>query len=147
MPPDLTTGCFVLRDQVNGVGACADRITHATLNKDNGLIDPSTGITSDPTTPRGRTEGNFARAVAGAVTETRHQWRDFRAALKTTYGARKASLMACALTHDDPIDDCVSAGWARTCAVLGLTGLVIAALGAGTLLARRQRRAGNRSAR
>src|SRR4051794_5870085 len=59
VPAALTTGCYVLRDRVPGVEACEGRITHAGLNKDNGLIDPSTGITTEPTTPRGKVGGNF----------------------------------------------------------------------------------------
>ena len=53
MPPDLTTGCFVVKDEVPGVAACAARVTHAALNKDRGLIDPATGRATGPTTPRG----------------------------------------------------------------------------------------------
>ena len=60
VPADLTTGCFVLRDSVPGVGACERRVTHAGLNKDNGLVDPSTGGATDPTTPRGKVGSNFA---------------------------------------------------------------------------------------
>jgi hypothetical protein len=141
VPADLTTGCFVLRDQIPGVGACAGRVTHAALNKDNGLVDPADGTTSAPATLRGRTGQNFARAVAGAVIETRHQWREFRAALETAYGARKASLMACALTRDDPPADCGSTGRARTVIALGLSGLLLAVLGVGIPLVRRRRRA------
>ena len=43
VPLDLTTGCFVVKDEVPGVGECAARVTHAALNKDRGLIDPATG--------------------------------------------------------------------------------------------------------
>ncbi len=78
VPAGLSTGCFVLRDSVPGVGACERRITHAGLNKDTGLIDPGTGAATDPTTPRGEVESNFARAVTGATVETRHQWQDLQ---------------------------------------------------------------------
>jgi len=37
VPRELTTGCFVLADQVDGTGVCERRVTHAALNKDNGL--------------------------------------------------------------------------------------------------------------
>jgi hypothetical protein len=106
VPAELATGCFVVRDEVTGVGECADRVTHAALNKDNGLVDPETGAATDPTTPRGMVEDNFARAVAGAIEETRRQWRDLRAELRSRYGEEEAALMTCTLTHDDPIDDC-----------------------------------------
>jgi hypothetical protein len=106
VPGDLATGCFVLRDEVAGVGECTDRVTHAALNKDDGLVDPDTGEATDPTTPRGMVGDNFARAVAGAIEETRRQWRDLRAELASRYGEDQAALMTCALTHDDPVDDC-----------------------------------------
>jgi hypothetical protein len=106
VPAELTTGCFVLRDEVAGVGDCADRVTHAALNKDNGLVDPETGEATDPTTPRGMVKDNFARAVAGAIEETRRQWRDLQSELQIRYGEEETALMTCALTHDDPINDC-----------------------------------------
>ena len=71
MPSDLTTGCFVVKDEVPGVAACASRVTHAALNKDRGLIDPATGRATGPTTPRGMVGDNFDKAVSGAVVETR----------------------------------------------------------------------------
>ena len=86
---------------------------------------------------------NFAKAVAGAVVETRHQWQDFRVALESVYGAQKASLMACALTHDDPSNDCRPQGLAlpggevggteRTVVTLALC-VLIGILGVGILL-------------
>lgn len=57
-----------------------------------------TGATSSPTTPRGKTGGNFDRAVQGAIADTRRQWADFRALLGDRIG--------CALTHDNPVRDC-----------------------------------------
>ncbi|WP_255658431.1 CinY protein [Actinoplanes sp. L3-i22] len=106
VPAALSTGCFVLRDRIPGVEACTGRVTHAGLNKDNGTVDPGTGGVTAPTTPRGRLADNFARAVTGAIVETRHQWQEFRAALQAGYGRTRAALMICALTHDDPLDDC-----------------------------------------
>jgi len=106
IPSDLTTGCFIIRDQDPGVGECASRVTHAALNKDKGLVDPVSGSTVDPTTPRGRVLRNFDKAVQGAIIETRRQWTDFRAELVSRYGSTRASLMICALTRDDPIRDC-----------------------------------------
>jgi hypothetical protein len=139
VPGDLTTGCFVPRDRVRGVGMCEGRVTHAALNKDNGLVDPSSGTATDPATPRGMVGDNFARAVAGAVVETRHQWQDFRAALERAYGVPEAALMTCALTRDDPSSDC-AADTHRTVAVLVIAGVVIGVLGAGLLVLRRHRR-------
>jgi len=106
VPQDLTTGCFVLRDEVTGVAECTGRVTHAGLNKDTGMVDPGDAVTADPTTPRGMVRENFAKAVAGAVAETRRQWLDLRAALVARYGEGSAALMVCALTRDDPIANC-----------------------------------------
>jgi hypothetical protein len=108
VPDDLTTGCYVLRDEVVGVAECAGRVTHAGLNKDRGLIDPATGLTTDPTTPRGMVEENFAKAVAGAIEETRRQWRDVQAELVERYGEQEAAAMICSLTRDDPATDCLA---------------------------------------
>jgi hypothetical protein len=40
VPAELATGCFVVRDEVPGIGECAGRVTHAALNKDNGWSIP-----------------------------------------------------------------------------------------------------------
>jgi hypothetical protein len=140
VPRDLTTGCFVLNDRVPGVAECERRITHAGLNKDNGLVDPDTGSGTAPTTLRGKVRSNFAKAVAGAIVETRHQWQEFQATLVTVYGAPKASLMACALTRDDPMEDCRPAGIERTVVTLAVSGVLLGALGAGILCFRARRR-------
>ncbi len=141
VPPDLTTGCYVLRDSVPGVGVCERRVTHAGLNKDLGLVDQTTGSTASPTTPRGKVGSNFAKAVAGAIVETRHQWQEFRAALEANYGAEEASLMVCALTRDDPSNDCGSQS--RTAALV-IGGVLCGVLAVGLLVfgVYRRRRAG-----
>ena len=110
IPVELSTGCFVVRDEVPGVGECEQRVTHAALNKDNGLVDPVTGAVSDPTTPRGMVEDNFAQAVA-SIAESRRQWQDFGDELTARYGQDEAELMICALTHDDPTEDCSDRRW------------------------------------
>jgi hypothetical protein len=125
VPADLSTGCFVLKDEVPGVGDCAERVTHAALNKDNGLVDPGNGDATGPTTPRGMVGENFAKAVAGAISESRRQWQDLRSELTVRYGEDDAARMACALTHDDPVDDCRDRGWLP---VLVRVGAVVAAL-------------------
>ncbi|MFJ9617089.1 CinY protein [Streptomyces noursei] len=101
VPRNLTTGCFSLL-----VGACSQRLTHSTLNKDEGFIDPATGTTGAPATERGQVAGNFGRAVQGAVAESRHQWRRFRATLLQRYGRQRGARIVCALTHDNPVRDC-----------------------------------------
>jgi hypothetical protein len=141
VPPGLSTGCFVLRDEVTGVGECEGRVTHAALNKDTGLIDPQTGQATGPTTPRGMIGEDFAKAVTGAVEETRRQWQDLRAELTARYGDGDAAVMVCALAHDDPVADCRHRGGARVLVVV-LAGTAV--LAGGLLLAlgwRRRRRA------
>ncbi|MBB3098139.1 hypothetical protein FHR83_005824 [Actinoplanes campanulatus] len=129
VPPDLATGCFVLHDAVPGVGVCERRITHAALNKDNGLIDAATGEATEPGTPRGRVGTNFAKAVTGAVVESRHQWRELRDALRDEYGERRASVMVCALTHDDPPSDCGGASDRTMIASFVMFALFLAVIG------------------
>jgi hypothetical protein len=131
-PGNLTTGCFVLRDSVTGVGACERRVTHAALNKDTGLVDPTTGTASGPTTPRGRVGSDFAKAVAGAIVETRHQWHEFQAAMVSEYGSQRASLMACALTRDDPATGCRGHRWVAV--ALAVSGVLAGGLCAGVLV-------------
>lgn len=103
IPHDLSTGCF----SVIPLG-CKGRITHGTLNKDEGTIDPASGATSNPNTSRGKLHGgaNFAAAVAGAIAETRRQWEDLRQQILSAYGPTRGALMICALTRDDPVKDC-----------------------------------------
>lgn len=127
IPSELTGGCYALRDQVPGVGECEKRVTHAALNKDRGLIDPVTGETSDPTTLRGTVGDNFAKAVAGAIVESRRQWENFRSELTDRYGRDRAEMMICALTHDDPANDCSERQWSWIIGVVLVACLGIAA--------------------
>ena len=138
VPAELTTGCFVVRDEVPGVAECRQRVTHAALNKDRGLIDPETGKTTDPTTPRGMVEDNFAKAVSGAVAETRRQWTDFQSELTARYGREKGALMVCALTHDDPVNDCRAGPSVGLLLLVG--GIALAVIATMLVLARRRRR-------
>jgi hypothetical protein len=139
VPFDLTTGCYVPRDEVPGVGDCAQRVTHAGLNKDRGLIDPDTGNATGPTTPRGMIGDNFAKAVTGAIAETRRQWQDFQSDLTARYGEERAKLMICTLTRDDPVDDCRSGEWeGRTIGALAV-GFAVAVAATILLVIRRRR--------
>jgi hypothetical protein len=139
VPPDLTGGCFALRDQVPGVGECTGRVTHAGLNKDRGLIDPASGMATDPTTPRGMVGENFAKAVAGAIAETRRQWQDFRSELTERYGPEKAQMMICALTRDDPASACHGFPPAAAIGTAAVVGAGIAVAAALMLRSRRRR--------
>jgi hypothetical protein len=139
VPADLITGCFVLRDEVSGVGDCTGRVTHAALNKDNGLVDPNTGVTTGPTTPRGMVQDNFAKAVAGAVAESRRQWQDFQSELTTRYGEERAALMACSLTRDDPLNDCNETSGNRVLAGVAVAVAVAVVALVAALIIRRRR--------
>jgi hypothetical protein len=139
VPPELTGGCFALRDQVPGVGECAGRVTHAGINKDRGLIDPVSGRATDPTTPRGMVGENFGRAVAGAIAETRRQWQDFRSALTQRYGPQQAQVMICALTRDDPARDCRGRSTGVVIGIAAVVGVGIAAAAALVVRSRRRR--------
>ena len=138
IPADLTTGCYDLRDEVPGVGECRRRVTHAGLNKDRGLIDPKTGQTTSPTTPRGMVEDNFAKAVTGAIAETRRQWQDLRAALTDRYGRDRGDRMICALSHDDPVNECSGVAWFRLASIVLAVCLV--AVAAAIIIRRHRRR-------
>lgn len=138
-PAELSTGCYVLRDEVPGVGECQLRVTHAVLNKDKGRIDPATGVATAPTTPRGMVGDNFAKAVAGAIAESRRQWQDLGAELTARYGADTGELMVCALTHDDPVGDCRRGGSGRLVAILLAVGVGAAVVVAAVVVVRRRR--------
>ncbi|KAF1928189.1 uncharacterized protein M421DRAFT_156107 [Didymella exigua CBS 183.55] len=119
VPHNLSTGCFggLFTDGPVGKAGhplepgsidCTGRITHHTLNKDNGVIDHVTGIVSTPgpNTPRSDLPGNFQRAVTAAITDSRRQWRHFREAIRRTYGTERGNIMICALVRDKPATDC-----------------------------------------
>ena len=104
VPRDLTTGFFkttflVPRDHCP---ARNGRITHACLNKDKALVDPVSGVTTDPQTPRGMVKTNAQKAVTAAIVETREQWADFRAVLVERNGLDRGNRMIRALTQDAP---------------------------------------------
>lgn len=119
VPHNLSTGCFggLFTDGPVGKAGhplepgsidCTGRITHHTLNKDNGLIDQITGnvSTPGPNTPRSDYPGNFQRAVTAAIKDSRRQWRHFREAIRRTYGTERGNIMICSLVRDKPATDC-----------------------------------------
>ncbi|KAJ4308062.1 hypothetical protein N0V94_009512, partial [Neodidymelliopsis sp. IMI 364377] len=119
VPHNLSTGCFggLFTDGPVGKAGhplepgsidCTGRITHHTLNKDNGLIDQTTGnvSTPGPNTPRSDFPGNFQRAVSAAIKDSRRQWRHFRESIRRTYGTERGNIMICALVRDKPATDC-----------------------------------------
>jgi hypothetical protein len=106
-PPGLLSGCFENPPETShcnyGPGESLHRVKHMVVNKDDGAIDP---ILGDGTTLRGSHDGNFARAVTAAIDDTQDKWLTFRQALVQAYGAKAGALMACAISHDDPVSDC-----------------------------------------
>lgn len=103
-PDGLITGCY---DKPPEEAHCnytsLHRVKHKVVNKDDGTIDPVLGT---GTTIRGRIADNFAKAVSAAIDETRDKWATFKERLIATYGTQDGALMACAITHDDPMADC-----------------------------------------
>jgi hypothetical protein len=111
-PSNLVTGY-----DDSGLTKCGDRICHSILSKDNGNIDPNTGVTSNPTTVRGKVANNFQWAVSGARAQALATWSSFVAGLRAKYGASPAELMVTAITNDTPWTACQlggAAGSART---------------------------------
>jgi hypothetical protein len=108
VPTDLTTGFYagIFSDNCPGKSG---RITHACLNKDKALIDPTTGTATDPRTPRGQVLDNEQKAVSGAIAETQRQWADFRNAIISQYGSDNGQRMILAITQDIPKVDVVFA--------------------------------------
>lgn len=119
VPANLTTGHFTLTELVVSCATIAGRtgrVTHKCLNKDTETINPVTGAVAPcpaagaggiQCTDRGRVGTNSAKAVAGAITETRRQWNDFRARLVAVYGAERGKRMISAITQDVPRLDLV----------------------------------------
>ncbi|MEE2525089.1 hypothetical protein V0U79_01840 [Hyphobacterium sp. HN65] len=108
-PEGLISGCFDNESFLGEERGCiysesgAHRVRHLDLNKDTGQIDPEI---ANPTTRRGMIGNNFERAVIAAIEDSAHQWQTFQHALESEYGSARAELMICAITHDDPTDDC-----------------------------------------
>lgn len=98
-PRGLITGCYGTPE----ARACAGRVMHAALNKDTGVVDPRPGL---GTSPRGRINGNFARAVEAATLDSRDKWDLLRERLVARYGVVRGRLMACAIAQDDPMRTC-----------------------------------------
>jgi len=119
VPYNLSTGCFggILTDGVVGKPGnpfepgsmdCTGRITHHTMNKDNGYINSVNGSTDNPgpNTPRGEIEDNFARAVSSAIKDSKRQWRYFREEIRRVYGTERGNIIICSLVRDNPAKDC-----------------------------------------
>lgn len=97
----LSTGCYPDKEcQKQG------RVTHATLNKDKGIIHGFTGETSQPGTPRGKitVDGrtNFDRAARAAIHASRDIWKNLQVLLAREYGEPTMRMMICAIATDTP---------------------------------------------
>ncbi len=97
-PAGLMSGCF---DGIPEKLHCSGHVRHADLNKDTGPIDPRTGRAGVGTSKRGAVQGNFARAVAAAVADTRAKWAWFEARVMVTYGKTRGAAIVCAVRNDD----------------------------------------------
>ena len=110
VPDALTTGCFSLAEFVDGQDGsftCKNRIIHAQLNKDHGIITLDGTITPDPEgVPRSAIPDNFVNAVRAAVADSKARWKNFRDELQTQHGPEKANLLICALVRDYPAKHC-----------------------------------------
>ncbi len=106
-PGGLISGCFegIPESLHCTYGAGLDRVRHAVLNKDTGRIDRATGAAGPGETPRGAAHGNFERAVAAAIADTRNAFAHFEAETLRVYGPERGALILCAVKADDP-DDC-----------------------------------------
>lgn len=104
-PDGLITGCFDKPPEKSHCNYAGDlhRVKHMVVNKDTGTIDP---IAGGGTTRRGAHDDNFAHAVEAAIDDTKDKWLTFRQRLTDTYGSKTGALMACAISHDDPVRDC-----------------------------------------
>lgn len=106
-PDGLISGCFDKPPESGhcnyGPGQSLHRVKHAVVNKDDGTIDPAFGL---GTTKRGKANANFQHAVEAAIDDTQDKWVTFQEKLTETYGDLSGPLMACVISHDNPLRDC-----------------------------------------
>jgi hypothetical protein len=76
------------------------RVRHSVLNKDTGPIGPE-GATGPGSTDRGAINGNFERAVAAAIEDTRDKWLYFEQRVLETYGEEAGRRIICVVRNDD----------------------------------------------
>lgn len=108
-PAGLISGCFDNESFLDEASGCAyaegfaHRVRHLDLNKDVGQMEPGIGA---GTSARGAIGDNFRRAAEAAVADSIDKWATYRELLVATYGAQRAAVMICAITRDEPVDDC-----------------------------------------
>lgn len=97
-PAGLISGCY---DGFPETFHCSGRVKHEALNKDNGPIGAS-GATGPGSSARGAINGNFERAVAAAIEDTRDKWAYFQERVIALHGDRDGRVIVCAVSRDDP---------------------------------------------
>lgn len=106
-PEGLISDCFGgAPERLFCNGGAGGRVKHAAINKDTGEIDVASGRIGNGTSPRGRVNGNFRRAVEAARGETRRQWEILQVLLIQSYGDAAGARIACALQNDKPGESC-----------------------------------------
>jgi hypothetical protein len=95
-PEGLMTGCF---QSLPESMFCSARVRHAELSKDTGPIGPE-GATGPGTTERGAVNGNFERAVAAAIADTRDKWAYFEERIRAVYGEEAGARIICVVSSD-----------------------------------------------
>lgn len=107
-PEGLISGCGGIDAVTDGEGGCTGnkgrlRVDHATLNKDNGKIEPRQSI---GTTPRGMLNSNFQFAVDAAIADTQDKWQTLIELLIANYGEVRGHKLICVIVSDDPQKAC-----------------------------------------
>lgn len=74
------------------------RVMREDLGKDTGPIGSGAGGIG--TTPRGRINGNFSRAVSAAIEDTADKWAYFKEAVVKKYGKTRGTKILCVLSRD-----------------------------------------------
>lgn len=118
IPAGLITGCDdsspteIVAHKCGKRGSRDDRVKHSDLNKDRGEIDPRTGATSRPDTPRGKLDGgrNFAAVVTGARDHVAQTWADLTAAIRARYPGARGEAIVGAISSDTPWTRCQLSG-------------------------------------
>lgn len=98
-PSGLISGCY---DGFPEQFHCGGRVAHRNLNKDEGLIDVEHETIAHGETRRGAVDGNFERAVAAAVADTRDKWAFFTEQLAAAYGPDRGRQLVCLVRSDTP---------------------------------------------
>jgi len=98
-PAGLVSGCFDKKSAASKLSGDSEetkgcnysggmRIKHAFLNKDQ------------PDSPRGAVNGNFERAIAAAVAESKAKWAYFEGRVRAAYPGKRGEVMICAVKTD-----------------------------------------------